>query len=192
VDKFGILSALKRFEKQHLPVRLVGFPSYLYFLLKALKQEGISLSLNKNSLVLLGGGWKQFDDQTIGKQELYALAEETLGIKSANCRDFYSALEHSIAYAECNRHHFHVPIWSRVIIRDIKTLEPVGYDTPGFLSFVTPLVLSAPLISVTMGDIAVLRQGCGCGIKSPYFEVLGRAGKSRNCAVAASEWMGAK
>ena len=62
------------------------------------------------------------------------------------------------------------------------------------MSFVTPLVTSAPLTSILMGDLAVLRDGrdCGCGIASPYFEVLGRAGVSplRSCAVAASEWMG--
>jgi hypothetical protein len=78
-----------------------------------------------------------------------------------------------------------------VLIRDLKTLEPLGFDEPGFLSFVTPLITSAPLASVLMGDLAVLRDGrqCGCGIESPWFEVLGRAGVSRmrNCAVSADE-----
>jgi hypothetical protein len=121
------------------------------------------------------------------------MAEETLGIPAVRCRDFYSAVEHSVAYAECSNHHMHVPIWSRVIIRDLKTLEPLGFDNPGFLSFVTPLITSVPLTSVMMGDLAVLRDGgqCGCGIQSPYFEVLGRAGVSRmrNCAVSADELM---
>lgn len=192
-DAFGALRALQRCQRLGLPVRLVGFPSYLHMLLTRLRDMDLRLRLPRRSLVLLGGGWKQYDDRIIPKEELYAMAEEYLGIPERRCRDFYSAVEHSVAYAECVHHHMHVPIYSRVIIRDVRNLEPVGYDTPGILSFVTPLVTSAPLTSVMMGDLAVLRDGreCGCGITSPYFEVLGRAGVSplRSCAIAASEWM---
>ena len=190
---FGVMDALRRCQRQGFPVRFVGFPAFLHRLILALRDEGMSFRLNPRSLVLLGGGWKQFSDERIDKLDLYRMAEETLGIPAQRCRDFYSAVEHSVAYAECRNHHLHVPIWSRVIIRDLKTLEPLGLDQPGFLSFVTPLMTSMPLVSVMMGDMAVLRDGktCGCGIESPYFEVLGRAGvsRARNCAVSADELM---
>jgi phenylacetate-coenzyme A ligase PaaK-like adenylate-forming protein len=193
-DWFGVLGALRRFGRQGFPVRFVGFPAFLYRLVQALNREGVQLRLNRRSAILLGGGWKQFSDEAIDKRELYRMAEETLGVPRERIRDFYSAVEHSVAYAECRNHHMHVPIWSRVIIRDLKTLEPLPYDTPGFLSFVTPLVTSAPLTGVLMNDLAVLREGgqCGCGISSPWFEVLGRAGvtRARNCAVSADELMG--
>lgn len=194
IDYFGIIGALLRYNKQRLPVRILGFPSYLYMLLKMMKESGMKpLMLNKKSLVLTGGGWKKFDDMMIDKEELYGMVEEYLGIPAENCRDFYSAVEHSVAYPECRKHHMHVPIWSRVVIRDVKTLEPLGYDKPGFLSFISPLVSSVPVSSILMGDMAVLREGrtCGCGIDTPYFEILGRAGtvKARSCAVAASEYM---
>ena len=194
IDYFGIIGALLRFNRQRLPVRILGFPSYLYMLLKMMKESGMKpLRLNKKSLVLTGGGWKKFDDMMIDKIELYEMAEEYLGIPAENCRDFYSAVEHSVAYPECRNHHMHVPIWSRVIIRDVKTLEPLGFDEPGFLSFISPLVSSVPVSSILMGDMAVLREGkaCGCGIETPYFEILGRAEavKARSCAVAASEYM---
>lgn len=194
IDYFGIMNALNRFNRQKLPVRIMGFPSYLYMLLKLLKDSGMKpLKLNKRSLVLTGGGWKKFDDMMIDKKELYQMVEEFLGIPNKNCRDFYSAVEHSIAYPECENHHMHVPIWSRVIIRDVKSLEPLGFDQPGFLSFISPLVSSVPISSILMGDMAILRdgKGCGCGIDTPYFEILGRAGttKARSCAVAASEYM---
>lgn len=194
IDYFGIIGALLRFNRQRLPVRILGFPSYLYMLLRIIKESGMKpLRLNKKSLVLTGGGWKKFDDMMIDKKELYNMVEEYLGIPAENCRDFYSAVEHSVAYPECRKHHMHVPIWSRVIIRDVKTLEPLGFDEPGFLSFISPLVSSVPVSSIIMGDMAVLREGstCGCGIAAPYFEILGRAGavKARSCAVAASEYM---
>lgn len=195
INYFGIMDALKRFNRQKLPVRILGFPSYLYMFLRAMKESGMKpLRLSKRSLVLTGGGWKKFDDMVIDKKELYDMTEELLGIPARNCRDFYSAVEHSVAYPECENHHMHVPIWSRVIIRDVKTLEPLGFDQTGFLSFISPLVSSMPLSSIIMGDMAVLRDGtgCGCGITTPYFEILGRAGamKARSCAVAASEYMG--
>ncbi len=194
IDYFGIISALKRFNRQKLPVRIMGFPSYLYMLLKMMKDSGTKpLKLNKRSLVLTGGGWKKFDDMMIDKKELHQMVEELLGIPAKNCRDFYSAVEHSVAYPECENHHMHVPVWSRVIIRDVRSLEPLGLDRPGFLSFISPLVSSIPISSILMGDMAVLRDGksCGCGIDTPYFQVLGRAGsaKARSCAVAASEYM---
>ena len=190
-DWFGVLDALKRFARLRLPVRFVGFPAFLYRMLVMLRKEGLSFQFSKRSYILLGGGWKQFTNQTIDKHELYRMAEETLGIPAVRCRDFYSAVEHSVAYAECKNHHMHVPIWSRVFIRDVKTLAPLGFDQPGFLSFVTPLVRSVPLVSLMMGDLAVLRDGstCGCGITTPYFEVLGRAGVSpmKSCAISADE-----
>ncbi len=194
IDYFGILKALKRFNRQKLPVRIMGFPAYLYMIIKKMKDIGMKpLKLNKNSIVLTGGGWKRYDDMMIDKDEYYQLIEDNLGIPKENCRDFYSAVEHSVAYPECRNHHMHVPIWSRVVIRDVKTLEPLGYNQPGFLSFISPLVSSQPISSIIMGDIGVLRDGknCGCGIKTPYFEVLGRAGteKVRSCAITASEYM---
>lgn len=195
IDSFGIISALKRFERQRLPVRILGFPSYLYMMLKMLKGLNIKpLKLNKKSIILTGGGWKKYNDSKISKPELYKMVEELLGIQVENCRDFFSAVEHSVAYPECKNHHMHVPIWSRVVIRDVKTLEPLGYDRPGFLNFISPLVSSMPISSIIMGDMAVLRDGknCGCGVTTPYFEILGRAGtsKSKTCAINATELMG--
>ncbi len=194
IDYFGIISALKRFEKQKLPVRILGFPSYLYMMLKMLKSLNVKpLKLSKKSVILTGGGWKKHNDSKISKLELYNMVEELLGIPSKNCRDFFSAVEHSVAYPECKNHHMHVPIWSRVVIRDVKTLKPLGFDQSGFLSFISPLVSSMPISSIIMGDMAVLRDGrnCGCGITTPYFEILGRAGtsKSKTCAITATELM---
>jgi hypothetical protein len=59
------------------------------------------------------------------------------------------------------------------------------------MNFITPYITSVPAISVMMGDLGVMHRAneCGCGAKTPFFEVLGRAGVSQNksCAVSASE-----
>lgn len=191
-DAFGSLRALEEFEREGLPVRIVGFPSFVSFLLdrmRALKQRPLRLS--PLSLTFFGGGWKGHADRQIPKAELYAKLTTQLGIPDIRCRDGYGSVEHCIPYVECDRHQFHVPVWSRVFIRDVRTLAPLDFGKPGFLHFVSPFITSAPAHSVRMGDLARLRPGeaCGCGIRTPFFEILGRAGTSRNrsCAMAASE-----
>ena len=191
-DVYGVIETLAEYEKQELPVRIFGFPSFLYFTINQMKKLGMKpLNLYKESMTLLGGGWKGYADKQISKRELYGLAEEMLGIPQERCRDGYGSTEHSVPYFECPNHNFHIPIYSRMYIRDFKTLEPLGYGEQGFASFVTPHLLSVPGLSVLMGDRAVMYEGnkCGCGIASPYMEILGRAGTSaaKSCAITASE-----
>ena len=191
-DVYGIIEAFTEYEKQGLPVRIFGFPSFLYFTLTQMKKLKMKpLKLNSESMTMLGGGWKGYADKQISKKELYFLAEEMLGIPQSRCRDGYGSTEHSVPYFECHNHNFHIPIYSRMVVRDFKTLEPSGYGKEGFASFITPHLLSVPGLSVLMGDKAVLHEGrqCGCGITSPYMEILGRAGTSaaKSCAIAASE-----
>ena len=55
----------------------------------------------------------------------------------------------------------------------------------------TPMMTSMPYTSILTDDLAVLHPGgeCGCGIRSPYFEVLGRVGMQdlKTCSASASE-----
>jgi len=191
-DVYGTIKALEEYEEQGLPVRIFGFPSFLYFTVQQMKDTGHRpLKLNKKSMTMLGGGWKGYADKQIQKSELYALVEEMLGIPEENCRDGYGSTEHSVPYFECPKHHFHIPVYSRMFIRDVETLEPLPYGKPGFANFITPHLLSVPAVSVLMGDMAVLHdpKECGCGIKTPFMEIIGRAGtsKGKSCAITASE-----
>jgi phenylacetate-coenzyme A ligase PaaK-like adenylate-forming protein len=196
-DCFGTIEALKKFENQGLPVRIFGFPAFFYFALERMKALGIApLKLHPDSLVFLGGGWKGNADKQIEKSDLYALVEEMLGIPNVRLRDGFGSVEHCIPYVECQNHEFHVPVWSRVFIRDVETLRPKGYGEKGFLHFVSPYITSMPAHSVIMGDMASLHEAktCGCGLPTPYFKIHGRAGISKNksCALAASELLKGK
>lgn len=189
-DVFGCISALKKFEEEGKPVRVFGFPSFFYFTLEKMKELGIEpLKLNKDSLVFLGGGWKGHQNKAISKSEFYSLCEEMLGIPNERLRDGFGSVEHCIPYIECENHNFHVPIWSRVLIRDVRTLEVLKPGEIGYLNFISPYITSVPANNVLMGDLARLNESCTCGLKTPWFEILGRAGISKNksCAVAASE-----
>jgi len=187
----GIRHALIRYEKQGHPVRMMGFPAYFMFLLKGLRDHGIKVKLHHKSLIMLAGGWKQFFTERIEKPELYALSEEVLGVGESRIREFFGAVEHPICYFDCPNHRFHVPIYSRVIIRDPFTLEPIGLGSPGLLNLLTPMVTSMPYTSVMTDDLAALHPGeeCGCGIKSPFIELFGRVGMAdiKTCAAGAAE-----
>ena len=190
----GIGTALIRYQKQSFPVRFVGFPAYMHLLAQSLKENGIAFKLHPKSKVLLGGGWKQFAGNEVDREALYALIHETLGIVRENCLEFYSAVEHPLPYCKCRNGHFHVPAYGRAIIRDVQTLLPVQNGQAGLLSFVSPLVRSMPLTSVVTDDLAMLESDteCGCGIRAPYFTLLGRAGvdQIKTCAASAAEMLG--
>lgn len=186
----GIRKAILGYAKSPFPVRFVGFPAYMYFLLKTLEKEGISLALPARSAVLLGGGWKEFSGQSVDRSELLELIEARLGIKKERCFEFFSAVEHPLAYLKCACGHFHIPAYSRVIIRDAETLEPLPEGEAGLLNFITPLVSSMPLCSVITDDIAMMSaEPCPCGNTAPYFDLLARSGVSgiKTCAAEAGE-----
>ncbi len=190
-DRFGTVAKLEQYAEQDLPVRIHGFPSFMYFTLKQMEEMDVRLQLHPDSLVMFGGGWKGYADQAIAKTELYDMIHDRLGIALSRIRDAYGSVEHSIPYIECEQHHLHVPVWSRLFVRDVKTLQVLDFGEPGFMNFVTPYITSVPAISVMMGDIGVLHPAseCSCEAQTPFFEVIGRAGLSRNksCAVSASE-----
>ena len=55
-DLFGSIEALKRFEADGRPIRILGFPAFLYFTLEKMKGMGMPpLKLNPDSLVMMGG-----------------------------------------------------------------------------------------------------------------------------------------
>ncbi|NYB74020.1 acyl-protein synthetase [Sedimentibacter hydroxybenzoicus DSM 7310] len=191
----GIKNALIKYEKRGLPVRFMGFPAYFMFLLKELNESGIKLKLHPKSLILLAGGWKNFFTEQVDKPTLYDMSEKTLGLGGDRIREFFGAVEHPISYFDCPNHHFHVPIYSRVIIRDLN-MKPVDYGVPGMLNLITPMMTSMPFTSVMTDDLAIMHPGeeCGCGNSSPYFEILGRVGLAdiKTCAANASELLDIK
>lgn len=196
-DMFGSIEKIKEFAEENIPVRFNGFPAFMYFTLSKMKDLGVPpMKLHPESLVIFGGGWKGYADKAIPKMELYYMIHNQLGIPLERIRQTFGSVEHSIPYIECEHHNLHIPIWSKLFIRDVKTLEILGYHKQGYLNFVTPYITSVPAISVLMGDIGELYppEECSCGIKTPFFIVTGRAGITQNksCAISAAELLKGK
>lgn len=177
-----------------LPVRFIGFPAYTYFTLKAMDERGIRLRLADGSKIMLGGGWKQFYKEQVDKEVVYRLAEKVLGINENCVIESYGAAEHPILYCDCEQHHFHIPVYSRVIIRDVNTLKPVKNGEIGLVNLITPMVKATPILSVMTDDLGIIHNAgeCSCGINSPYLEIIGRVGLRdiKTCAAGAAELLG--
>jgi phenylacetate-coenzyme A ligase PaaK-like adenylate-forming protein len=190
-DFEGVINAIVKYSRSRFPLRFMGFPSYTYFVLKMMDERGLNVKLNKGSKILLGGGWKQFYTEQVEKTVLYDLAKKVLGIEETDIIEFFGAVEHPILYCDCENHHFHVPAYSRVIIRDVRTLKPVENGQIGLVNLITPMVKATPLLSVMTDDLGILHDGaeCGCGISSPYLEIIGRVGLKdiKTCAAGAAE-----
>ncbi|SDP06469.1 Acyl-protein synthetase, LuxE [Pseudomonas arsenicoxydans] len=194
-DLFGVIRALQDFAEEGLPVRILGFPAFLSHALQHMEDTDVAdLQLPAQSLVFLGGGWKTQAAQEIPLARLYGRINRQLGIDLSRCRDGYGAVEHAVPYIQCAHQHFHVPVYSKVFVRNPSDFTVQPYGRPGLLEFVSPYISSSPAHAVVMGDLATLHPGtaCGCGLATDWFELHGRAGTtaSRSCAMAASELLG--
>ena len=195
VDLDSIERKLIKYAKGKLPVRTLGFPAYTYFLLKQMKEHGVKVRLPKGSMMTLGGGWKQFYAEKISKEDFYALAFEVLGIEQENIIEFFGAVEHPVLWTQCKYHRFHVPNYARVIIRDVDNLRPLPNGQVGIINLLTPMCRSTPLTSIITDDLGILHENdCGCGIRSPYLEIIGRVGIEdiQTCAAGAENLLEGK
>ncbi|MDE7095280.1 MAG: hypothetical protein K2O23_02220 [Anaeroplasmataceae bacterium] len=195
LDMENMKRKLMKYAKAKCPVRTIGFPAYTYFLLKQMQEEGIHIKLPKGSLITLGGGWKQFYAEKIEKEDFYKLVYDVLGVDDKHVIEFFGAVEHPILYTDCRYHHFHVPAYGRVIIRDVKTLEPVPNGQIGLINLLTPMVDSVPILSIMTDDLGILHdEPCPCGEPSPYLEIIGRVGIKDivTCAAGAEELLKGK
>ena len=189
-DLDGVIKAIEKFSSSKFPTRFMGFPSYTYFALKLMDEHNITCKLPKGSKILLGGGWKQFYKEQVDKETFYALAEKVLGIEDKNIVEFYGAVEHPILYCDCEKHRFHIPVYSHVMIRNPETFEDLGFNKIGLVNLMTPLAGSSPILSVMPDDLGILHDTpCECGIKAPWLEVIGRVGLKdiKTCAAGADE-----
>lgn len=189
----AIIQKLIKLNKKKSTIRIVGFPSYTFFLLDELKKRNIFLKFSNKSKILLGGGWKHFYAQAVNKELFYELVQEVLGIEDYQIIETFSAVEHPILTMDCKCHHFHIPVYSRVLIRDPITLQPLPNGQVGLVNLITPMIQSCPVLSIATDDLGILHDGatCPCGNKAPYLEIIGRVGIQdiTTCAAGAQQFI---
>lgn len=187
---FDLESTVKKFiqfSKRPEPIRILGFPAYLWQVCNELEQKNIKLDFDKNSFIITGGGWKMHKDQEVTKEYFKQRVESVLGIPSKNIRDIFGMVEHGIPYADCEYGKLHVPVFARVQTVDPETLFPLKEGQEGLLKLMTPYLSSYPSVSLLTTDKAIVESKCECNRPGKTFRITGRAGlqKHKGCAITA-------
>jgi phenylacetate-coenzyme A ligase PaaK-like adenylate-forming protein len=188
-DLDATVKKIVEFARRPEPVRILGFPAYLWQVCNRLAEKGIKLDFGADSYIITGGGWKMHKDQEVGKDDFKERVEDMLGIPGENIRDLFGMVEHGIPYVDCEKGRLHVPVYARARVVDPETLADLGKNQPGLLHLMTPYLSSYPSISLLTTDVAVIEDGCACGRSGDTFRIVGRAGlaKHKGCAITALE-----
>jgi len=186
-DSEGTAEALLRFARGPRPVRLLGFPAFLF---KLIEEHDLRVRLGPAAFVQTGGGWKTFADEEIPKGEFRRFVADRLGLPEANIRDMFGMVEHGIAYVDCRLGRLHVPNYARVFVRSEVDLALLPEGETGLVHFLCSYNDSYPSISLLTTDWGRLGR-CDCGLAGQTLEILGRAGvsKHKGCAIKAAELM---
>ena len=173
----------------HQPVRLIGFPAFIYRCVLELSSANPAFRVHPDSFAICGGGWKNHQGDNMTHREFAHFLEERIGLPAANVRDTFGMAEHGIPYAACREGHHHVPIFGRLAVLDPLTMRPLPLGTEGLLQLLTPYNIAHANLSVLATDLAVLEENCPCGLKGPYLASIRRGGvrKHKGCAIAAQE-----
>ncbi len=171
------------------PVRLIGFPAFIYRCVLELSNLNPAFRVHPDSFVICGGGWKNHQGETMTHREFARFLEERIGLPAVNVRDTFGMAEHGIPYAACREGHHHQPVYGRLAVLDPMSLQPLPLGHEGLLQLLTPYNTAQANLSVLATDLAMLAEGCPCGLPGPYIAAIRRGGlrKHKGCAIAAQE-----
>jgi phenylacetate-coenzyme A ligase PaaK-like adenylate-forming protein len=192
---------LERMAASGDPVRILGFPSFVYFTVEEISKRRETLPLDPRSVVINGGGWKLHTGREIEKGRYRREVARFFGIPEKNITDVFGMVEHGVPYISCSQGNFHEPIYSRILVRpplsrqasfsgDVPpSREVLALGEVGLLQFITPYIRSMPTLSLLSSDLGFIGEKCPCGIARPWFKVLRRGGTRlyKGCALTASE-----
>jgi len=165
-------------------VCFLGFTFLFYETMKknANKKDVVNLFKKiSGSYVLHLGGWKRLQNLKIEKLEFNSDLSLFLHTKPKKVIDVYGMTEQlGTIYLDCEYGYKHVPVYSDIIIRDIKTLKPAKDGNSGLIQLISPLPNSYPGVSIISDDIGVIvnKDGCKCGRKGKFFLFRNRAEKA--------------
>jgi len=189
-DLEGALAFLEKLDVGRGPARLVGFPAFALRLCEEFKRKhNRPALLHPASKVITGGGWKDQQDRALDKAVMRKALADSLGLDASSVRDLFGMVEHGVPYVDCRLGNFHIPVYSRVLVRDPGSLRVLPFGRKGLLQFITPYLRSYPSISLLSSDFGSVERRCPCGLGGPILRVAGRAGvkKLKGCAAAAAE-----
>ncbi len=193
------IKLLKQAEAREQSVFIGGTVGPTYNVLVGYnKKTGDKFNLGDKSFVGVGaGGWDgkkgAAQGQPISKKDFVEQMGNILGIPVKNVFDGYGLTEHPSNFGghyspKFEDFVYHVPPWSKVILRDFDTLEPItAVGKKGLIEVVTAYgVESYAGVAILVDDIAefVYKDKCPeCGSTGDVIRILGRAkgAESKGC-----------
>ena len=171
------------------PIRLLGFPAFMHQMIEEVRKLKPGLKVHPASFIVAGGGWKNHAGTPMTQIEFARYVEAAIGLPSGNVRDVFGMAEHGIPYGACSAGHHHVPAFGRLLVRDPLSLKPLPRGREGLLHLYTPYNTAQPNLSILSTDLAVLQEGCPCGLPGDYIASIRRGGtrKHKGCAIQAQE-----
>jgi hypothetical protein len=188
IDSF--VQFIKTHDNKHDDLSLRGSTLLLYNAVEQLKNIIPPVKLGERTIVHTGGGgWDGkkgtiTTDKKIERYEFVETVSQFLGIPEENFIDTYSFTENSVPLTghyskEFRDYIFHVPDWGQIILRDIKTLEPVEQNGGrGFIqvlnAYGTNAYAGASILVDDIGEILSSESCPVCGQKCMSLRIIGR------------------
>lgn len=182
-----LLETVARLKKDEQPFCFLGYTYMLYqYVVRPLREQGISLDLPAGVRVIHFGGWKKLQDRAVDRATLNAHTAEALGVDESCISDVYGFTEQlGLIYPDGADGVKRTPTYSEVFVRDPRTLELVPDGEVGLLEFVCPLPHGYPGVAILLDDMGrvVTREPDLNGMTGTGFEVVGRASgaEARGC-----------
>lgn len=187
IEHAGLTAALRDAESAGTPVCIPGTAFAFVHLFDALRERGERFRLPEGSRMMDTGGFKG-RSREVTREELYAAAEDRLGIPARWCVNEYGMTEMSSQFydgaagrapAPADRLHAGPP-WVRTRAADPETLRPLPHGQVGVLRHVDLANLHS-VMAIQTADLGVTAPG--------GFRVLGRAAgaEARGCSLAMDE-----
>ena len=138
-----------------------------------------------NGVMIHGGGWKKLQSEAVSKDEFRRRFKEACGLTDIY-ENYGMAEQTGSIFVECEYGHLHSSIFSDVIIRNNRTLEPCKIGERGIMQVMSIIPHSYPGHSLLTEDEGIImgEDDCPCGRKGKYFQILGRLANAelRGCS----------
>jgi len=182
------LPVIESLQKEYADKEVYAF-GFTYIIWKTfceqMRERGLKLKFGDATL-FHGGGWKKLTVERVSKEEFSSTVADIIGTEPRKIHDFYGMAEQTgIIFVDCEYGNKHVPNFSQVIVRDLRTLEPCKVGEKGLIEVMGVLSNSYYSYAILTEDIGHLEgtEGCPCGRKGRYFRFDSRVERAelRGC-----------
>lgn len=172
-----LLAKMQESKSLSRPVFLFGTPVFLLELLCHLELKGLTLKLPRGSLVLYGGGWKNFSGEPLSPEDLEIRLSSTLGVPSNRLIEGYAMTEMSALTLKCPAGWFHIPPHLEALRLNQELEVQETLEGPGLFGYLDSAALSYPGWLVSGDEVDMAQGRCTCGIEGPRLRNIHRSAR---------------